>query len=239
MNFVFYSLFVFAGTSPLFISKVLASESPSASAQTHLKENYFSSMQKAPLLQHTYGDPLTSQAVLFVFTSLTCPVCNEFHTAILPALKEEVKRNPALALVIRDYPADPLSLRASSMIWANGPEKAKEIENKVFGNRMKWIKDTQEKSLQELVKLVKECALTPKEKEIAVKAFTDTAFLEKIFNHRNKDKEALGIEQVPAAWLVLKDKKNRHHFEIIEIKNVKDLQAIRSLIKEQLARSAR
>ena len=239
MSFVFYSLLFFAGTSPFVLSKVWASEHSALSAQTHIKENYLSPMEEAPLFQHTYGDPLTSQAVLFVFTSLTCPVCNEFHTAILPALKEEVTQNPALSLVIRDYPADPLSLRASSVIWANGPEKAKEIEQKVFGTHMKWVKDTEEKSLEELVKLVKECALTPEEKEIAEKAFSDTALLEKIFTHRNKDKKALGIEQVPAAWLILKNKKDPHHFEMIEIKNVKDLQAIRSLLKEKLAQAVR
>ncbi len=232
MNLSLRALLLFGGTAPFLVSKISAAEHSALSPQEYIKENYLSPKKDTPLLQHTYGDPLTSQAVLLVFSSLTCPVCNEFHTAILPALKEEIKKNPALSLVIRDYPADPLSLKASSLIWANGPEKAKEIEHKVFGTHMKWVKDTEEKSLEELVKLVNECTLTVEEKESAKKAFSEISCLEKIFKHRNKDKEALGIEQVPAAWLVIKNTKEHQKCKLIKIKDIKDFQAIKLLIEE-------
>ena len=232
MNLSLCALLLFGGTAPFLISKISAAEHPALSPQEYIKETYLSPKKDTPLLQHTYGDPLTSQAVLLVFSSLTCPVCNEFHTSVLPALKEVMKENKDLSVIVRDYPADPLSLKASSIMWANGAEKNKELEKKVLANHMKWINESEEKSLEELNALISDSLVTPEEKTSAAKAPSDREWLEKVFNHRNKDKKALGIEHVPAAWLILKNKTDPQHYDLIEIKDINDLEALRSLIQK-------
>ena len=231
MNLSLCALLLFGGTAPFLISKISAAEHPALSPQEYIKETYFSPKKDTPLLQHTYGDPLTSQAVLLVFSSLTCPVCNLFHTDVLPKLEDDIK-NKTLSVIVRDYPADPLSLKASSIMWANGAEKNKELEKKVLATHMKWIKESEEKSLEELNALISDSLVTPEEKTSAAKAPSDREWLEKVFNHRNKDKKALGIEHVPAAWLILKNKKDPQHYDLIEIKDIKDFKAIQLLIEE-------
>ena len=185
MNLSLYALLLLGGTAPLWISKVSATEQPALSPQEYIKETYLSPKNDTPLFQHTYGDPSTSQAILLVFSSLTCPVCNEFHTSVLPALQEVMKENKDLSVIVRDYPADPLSLKASSILWSHGVEKNKELEKKVLATHMKWIKDNEEKSLEELNALISDSLVTPEEKTTAAKASSDREWLDKIFKHRN------------------------------------------------------
>jgi hypothetical protein len=97
---------------------------------------------------------------------------------------------------------------------------------------MKWIKDNEETSLKELNALINDSLVTPAEKTTAAKASSDREWLDKIFKHRNKDKKALGIEHVPAAWLIVKNKKDPQRYDLIEIKEIKDLEALRSLIQK-------
>lgn len=190
--------------------------------------------------QERYGDPEKAEFVLVIYTSLTCPMCADWHTLILPKLLEAVKQG-TLAIVVREYPADPLSLRMAAVAWAV-PGKASTVRHHLFAEQEQWIRFTEPNQFESyILEIANKVCTIPGEKEAIQKELaavfpltpptelkkpSSTELMKNIFNHRLKDKEALAIDAVPTVWLLSKRTQRLHPlpnplndrkiFEIIE-----------------------
>jgi protein-disulfide isomerase len=81
------------------------------------------------------------------YASMTCPACANFHSKILPALKEKYIDTGKVRLVFREFPLDDLAILASMAARCAGPEKALTMVSALFTRQEDWAKS---KSLEEL-----------------------------------------------------------------------------------------
>jgi len=81
------------------------------------------------------------------YASMTCPACANFHSKILPALKEKYIDTGKVRLVFREFPLDDLAILASMAARCAGTEKALTMVSALFTRQEDWAKS---KSLEEL-----------------------------------------------------------------------------------------
>lgn len=72
------------------------------------------------------------------YASMTCPHCAEFHTKVLPALKEKYIDTGKVKLIFREFPLDGMALRASMLARCGGEAKAYPFIDILFRQQMSW-----------------------------------------------------------------------------------------------------
>lgn len=72
------------------------------------------------------------------YASMTCPHCAEFHTKVLPALKEKYIDTGKVKLIFREFPLDGVALRASMLARCGGEAKAYPFIDILFRQQMSW-----------------------------------------------------------------------------------------------------
>ena len=72
------------------------------------------------------------------YASLTCPHCAEFHTQVLPELKERYIASGKVKLVYRDFPLDQRALEAATLAHCAGPDRYFGFLNVLFETQEKW-----------------------------------------------------------------------------------------------------
>jgi hypothetical protein len=194
----------------------------------YIKDQYISEKGREGDFQEVLGNPHQAQAILFVFTSMTCPVCARFYTEILPFLKEYVSEEK-FAIILRDYPADPLSLKASAMIWGN-KNLALRLKREAYAlstlPEFTWIKKTEAESLAKLERYCKDLCASDHEKKNIEHFLKDKTLLQALFNKRVQDKKHLNITEVPTVFLFVKQEPRK----MITIHDALDLPALREAI---------
>ena len=81
------------------------------------------------------------------YASMTCPACANFHSKILPALKEKYIDTGKVRLVFREFPLDDLALLVSMAARCAGTEKGPTMISALFARQDDWARS---KSLEEL-----------------------------------------------------------------------------------------
>ncbi len=64
--------------------------------------------------------PADAKVVLVEYASLTCPHCAQFHTSVMPGIKEEFVDTGKIRYVYRDFPLDRLALGAAMVARCAG-----------------------------------------------------------------------------------------------------------------------
>lgn len=174
-----------------------------------------------------YGIPQKAQSVLVVFTAMACPICSEFHQNILPRLKTYIKSHPdKLAVIVRDYPSDPLSLKTSAVVWRY-PRYAPSLMEHLFKQSARWVTLSEADSIEKVKQLAKNIITDPEMQKGVDQATGDQNLLKKIFEERVKDKTALGITVVPTLFIVQKSPERTRLMD-----NPPSYEAIMKLIQE-------
>ena len=175
-------------------------------AMEYIERTYLSACDVKKSFQIVYGDPCKARVVLILFTSLDCPVCAELHSSLFPALHKILNQYPQnFSIIERDYPANALSLKGSSMLWSVPEDLMKKIRDVLL--RAPWIKETEEDTLKNLMHIAQSVCVEDKHKKALEGAVEDKSLLSSLFEARQRDKEALGISEVPSAWLFIRNKK--------------------------------
>jgi hypothetical protein len=83
-----------------------------------------------------YGNPEQADTVIIIGTSLVCPPCHRLHSKKeLPKLKAMAKKkNSSFALILRDYPLFPISMKLSAMVWACGDKNAEFLLHTLYND---------------------------------------------------------------------------------------------------------
>lgn len=84
-----------------------------------------------------YGSP-DAPVTIVEYASLTCPHCANFHTQMLPLVKERLLDTGKAKLVFKDFPLDQLALRASVMIRCNTGTRSRAMLDVLFHTQASW-----------------------------------------------------------------------------------------------------
>ncbi len=75
---------------------------------------------------------------MYLFTSLTCPHCADFHNKILPKIEQNYIKTGRARLMIVDLAADKNGLWATLALRCIPAEKTVALENKLYNLGPKW-----------------------------------------------------------------------------------------------------
>jgi protein-disulfide isomerase len=143
------------------------------------------------------------------YASMTCSHCANFHTTVLPALKEKYIDKGQVRLVFREFPLDDRAALASMTARCAGTEKALPLISALFSRQEDWA---QSKNIDELrnklfalaqqAGVTKQafdgCIPTGTEKKLSPakeKLLTDILTVRKIANER------FGVVQTPTFFI--------------------------------------
>lgn len=83
------------------------------------------------------GNP-DAPVTLIEYASLTCPHCAQFHTEILPDLKERYIATGKVRLIYRDFPLDERALMAAALAHCAGPDRYFGFIDVLFETQSSW-----------------------------------------------------------------------------------------------------
>ena len=81
-----------------------------------------------------------SPVQLYLFTSLTCPHCAEFHKKVLPVLKKEYADTGKAQLIIVDMVNTEAGLLATQTLRCLDVGYADKLEDELYQKQSKWMK---------------------------------------------------------------------------------------------------
>lgn len=79
---------------------------------------------------------------IIAYESLTCSYCASFHADTLPALKQHYIDTGKARLVFRDFPLDPVSLRAAMLVRCADPDRAFGLLEVLFRSQSSWARSS-------------------------------------------------------------------------------------------------
>ena len=83
---------------------------------------------------------------LYLFTSLTCPHCADFHKKVLPAIKKEYVDKKQATITIVDMVTNENSLIAAQSIRCVDSEVVPNLEKTLYSNQSKWMQQKKEEA---------------------------------------------------------------------------------------------
>jgi protein-disulfide isomerase len=89
------------------------------------------------LPEPSLGDP-KAPVTIIEYASLTCPHCAEFHTTVLPALKERYIDPGKVRMIYRDFPLDQQALNAAVLAHCAGPDRYFGFLDVLFETQESW-----------------------------------------------------------------------------------------------------
>jgi protein-disulfide isomerase len=91
------------------------------------------------LQEQSLGDP-QAPVTIIEYASLTCPHCAQFHTEVLPELKERYIAPGKVRMVYRDFPLDQQALNAAVLAHCAGPDRYFSFLDVLFETQASWAR---------------------------------------------------------------------------------------------------
>jgi protein-disulfide isomerase len=85
------------------------------------------------------GNP-DAPVTIIEYASLTCPHCAQFHTEVLPELKERYIAPGKVRLIYRDFPLDQTALAAAALAHCAAPERYFSMLDVLFETQSNWAR---------------------------------------------------------------------------------------------------
>lgn len=86
-----------------------------------------------------YGDS-DAPVTIVEYASLTCGHCANFHTEMMPLLKERLLDTGKAKVVFKDFPLDQLALRAAVMVRCNTGQRSRAMLDVLFRTQQSWAR---------------------------------------------------------------------------------------------------
>lgn len=93
----------------------------------------------AELQEQSLGDP-QAPVTIIEYASLTCPHCAQFHTEVLPELKERYIAPGKVRMIYRDFPLDQQALNAAALAHCAGPDRYFSFLDVLFKTQASWAR---------------------------------------------------------------------------------------------------
>ena len=221
-----------AARIPTESKKPALSKPNSSSAVKYLVSTYIKNPAASAPYCLVYGNPKTARVVLIVWTALSCPLCSRLHQGPLLTLKKLANTRGDFALILRDYPTDPISLQGSAMVWSLGEKPVPDIMHRLYVTH-DWMNPLS-KALDALEILTLQSATSAAEQAKVRSAKTDENLHKTVFYSRASDQEALDLTQVP--WAIVLEKQGEPVSS--DLKNREKSQSPKQKSKARLQQSA-
>lgn len=131
------------------------------------------------------------------YASMTCSHCANFHSTVLPKLKEKYLDTGKARLVLREFPLDNLAAAASMLARCAGEGKSHELISALFAKQSDWA-FVQGNPVPALFKIAGEHGFT---KESFDKCLTDQKLLDGITGTREHANKSLGVRSTPTFFI--------------------------------------
>ena len=146
------------------------------------------------------------------YASMTCPHCAQFHTAVLPELKEKHIDTGQVRLILREFPLDGLAMAAIMLARCAGPDRYYPMVDALFETRKTWAMPGAD-GKEKLLVIAKQAGFS---KEKFDQCLADKELFEKIVETRKIAHEKFGIDSTPSFFVNGKRLTGEHQFKDFE-----------------------
>ena len=152
-------------------------------------------MQAGPLPDITVGKA-DAPVTIVEYASMTCGHCANFHTKVLPTLKQKYIDTGKARLIMREFPLDNLAAAASMLTRCAGPEKTYDLAAKLFAEQDSWA--FVQSKVPALFKIAEGSGFT---KDSFDKCLKDDKLLEGITGTRDRANKSFGVSSTPTFFI--------------------------------------
>ena len=96
-----------------------------------------------------------AKITVFEYASLTCPHCGDFAVRTFPQVKKDWIDTGKVRWVYRDFPFDPLALKAHVLAHCGGPERYYGFLDVFYAQQRNWVRPDVDAAVADLAKLTK------------------------------------------------------------------------------------
>lgn len=137
------------------------------------------------------------------YSSLTCPHCAQFHTEVLPKLKESHIDTGKVRLIFRDFPLNLPALQAASIArCVESDDVYFAYLDQLFGTQGDWATDVNARD-----KLLNDVGLTGLSREEAASCLESASITKNILTLQNEAKTRHNIDSTP--YFIINDGKGK------------------------------
>jgi len=151
-----------------------------------------------PLPDITIGEA-SAPITLIQYSAFSCSHCAEFHKDVLPKIEDKYVKTGEVRVILRDYPIDNPSLRASQLAWCAGPLRYRDLFDTLLDKQRQWL--TSNDPVATLTVLAKSKGI---DEEQFKKCLADGELMTQIIKQREEGREKYKIDATPT--LVINDK---------------------------------
>jgi protein-disulfide isomerase len=138
-----------------------------------------------------------AKITVFEYASLTCPHCADFETKTFPKVQKDWIDTGKVRWVFRDFPFDPIALKAHVVAHCGGPDKFYGLIEVFYAQQRNWFRSDADASVAELTKLTKFAGVS----DAQVKAcLADTKLSTLVVTNRQSGDDA-GVDSTPTFFI--------------------------------------
>ena len=109
-----------------------------------------------------------SPVQMYLFTSLGCPYCADFHKKILPTLKKEYADTGKAQIIVVDMIHGGNSLLATQAVRCLDVGKADKLEDDLYANQSKWMSKNTEEAKRTIASFAARQGMTQKQFDLCL-----------------------------------------------------------------------
>ena len=141
-----------------------------------------------------------SPVQMYLFTSLGCPYCADFHKKILPTLKKEYADTGKAQIIVVDMIHGGNSLLATQAVRCLDVGKADKLEDDLYANQSKWMSKNTEEAKRTIASFAARQGMTQKQFDLCL---TDQNLQQDIIDQQANLARLYGVNSFPT--LVMRD----------------------------------
>jgi len=134
---------------------------------------------------------------VFEYASLTCPHCADFETKTFPQVKKDWIDTGKVRWVYRDFPFDPVALKAHIVAHCGGPDKFYGFLEVFYAQQKNWFRPNPDDAVGQLTQLTKFGGLP----EAQVKACLSDEKLSKLVVTNRQSGDDNGVDSTPTFFI--------------------------------------
>jgi protein-disulfide isomerase len=134
---------------------------------------------------------------VFEYASLTCPHCADFSTKTFPQVKKDWIDAGKVRWVYRDFPFDPVALKAHVIAHCGGPDKFYGFLDVFYEQQRNWYKPNPDEAVVALSQLTKFGGVS----EAQVKACLSDTKLSTLVVTNRKSGDDNGVDSTPTFFI--------------------------------------
>ena len=145
----------------------------------------------------------TAPIKIKIFSSFTCPHCADFHTEVIPKIKEKYINSGKVQIIHVDFPLDQASFNASKLLHCTEQKDQILFLDKIYEDQIKWASGS---SIEQINENLKKIAQNLGINEVKFnKCLNNEKISDKILNSRIDAHKKYSINSTPT--IVINEKK--------------------------------